>query len=73
MVACASDIRIMLSRCRTAMGMPWLSADSCRSFVYTYAQLQHLSRSASVGASLFCEVCNYYQSIGKAHAQALQI
>jgi len=34
-MACASDILMMLSRWRTAMGMPWLTADSRLSSVYT--------------------------------------
>ena len=35
MAACASDMRMMDSRWRTAIGIPWLTADSRRSSVYT--------------------------------------
>ena len=34
-LAWASAMRMMLSRWRTAMGIPWLMADSLRSSVYT--------------------------------------
>lgn len=37
MAACASLMRMMLSRWRTAMGMPWLMADSLRRSPYTCA------------------------------------
>ena len=50
-LAWASAIRMMLSRWRTAMGIPWLMADSLRSSVYTCKSGSHVLRPATAAGA----------------------
>ena len=52
MAACASLMRMMDSRWRTAMGMPWLTALSRLSSAYTCSPQEYCHSSAALNSML---------------------
>ena len=61
-IAEASDMRMMLSRCLTAMGMPWLIADSLRKSAYTCTQAQTpCDKAKALLPSVLAEQCHSHE------------